>query len=1420
MYDKLSRTEIQLLIIFSLFNTSDAASSKVKDIMSDLQGHKFNDMNRYVATLRSRGLISAFNWNWRTDSYDYMINDEHIIPTMLYIYKQQPEEVMNVMNVVGKKLSPNGMQRLLWEFITSDFTKLNIECVDEYELSINKDVFKPVIGDWRFAPVVMMLAEDDYVELLNDYLEEAFEEGKIIASEGLRKAVTAYKFKDMGSAREKLLCYLDLYDYLFEGKRPETLLASNTYHRIIAGIHEAYHSNFKDAYEHFKKAVTLNNKSVGRYASSKSYLSLSIANFFYIIILYYVSTDESKKKSGAVVKASHVAYNDAARVLHNILYNITNDRQTQKAMEDLTYDKDSMNYKLAGLMQWYIGKSKNKKITMPWLILKHEMRKYIPLDNDTAALCDAAYGKNALLSGIYHKQEWETVLEDLIGFTGGAKTVEEQKDSRIAYLAYSTSQYSVQVRQQTLLKNGTWSAGKAVSVQSFFSGIVEGMTADDRAIANEAKQYAGFSYDFPMHVVLPYMTENSRLFVGRYSPYTKVEVTEEMPYITLHHDDSGFVITSNVPADKVDTGIIVTHRGSASINFIHLTESQRPFYKRLLALGHFPNEAEEQLRTFLKGIGGRIEVNSDLIEGGSTLPLTDGNSQLILQMRPYDKEYYDVSLFVRPLEGGKIRCVPGEGNELIVDGMGENRTRVQRNMQLEKDNLQHLVTPHPVTSTDDTDAKKQQEDDIPAINEKYLDEILHPEKRGSSSSNVSVDMLLPLIEYASRFPERISCEWPEGAKMRVKQRHTGSWSGAIKKNDNGWFEIEGSVELDQGRVVTMAELLDLANQSHGRFIKLGEGEFLALSDKLRKQLDQLNVIASKTKGKLQISPFSAALIGPDTLDGELMLSEDDELKAIRQRIKDASKFSPDVPKTLNATLRKYQKDGYQWMMRLNKWGAGALLADDMGLGKTIQTITFLLAKGHEGPALVVAPASVAPNWKTELEKFAPSLNVTMLNFVGDRHDAIEFAKENHVVVTTYGLLLSVKDDIIKKHWTTICLDEAHIIKNRGAKTSAVAMQLHSDNRIMLTGTPVQNHLGELWNLFQFVNPGLLGSFENFSRNFITPIEQGGDKERQRELDKLVKPFMLRRTKSKVAKELPEKEEIYQHVDLTEDEQLIYEAMRQKAEAMLIAEAGNKVSMNTLAEITRLRQCACDSRLVTPDAFGNTGAAASGTDGSGTAAVEPQKPRRGRPPKNAPKEEKTGIMTKIKNALKGKKDETQTVTNAVQGSKITALTELLQTILESNDKENGVLVFSQFTSYLALVQQALKDANIPYLYIDGSVPVKKRTELVNKFQNGDCQVFLISLKAGGLGLNLTRANYVVHMDPWWNPAIEAQATDRAHRIGQKQHVTVYHLIASGTIEEKIQRLHERKRNLANDILESTDSSHKLTGEELLEMVRGV
>ena len=1340
----LNDIEKTLTAIYALFDIQGGENGMVRRIVEELTGERLIDFKTALGSMAQKGYLKERRYDWRSDSYEYVMAEDKLIAAMIYFYEEEPTFIISVLEA-ARGIQPSVVQKMLWQYISSNYQNISIELISDYDIGKNLSIFVPVVTDNRFTPLIKVFRIENFSDLVKAFIYNAFASESIIDSAFLRQLISSYDTERMEYHHilQSLTRICDMYEYMAHGKKPDQLFSSYWEHHVIAGMQEAYQGQYKAALEHFKRAVTLNSKSAaGNFSMTKTYLPFSIINFYYVLIAVKTGNDDGRKKALTVAKAMESDVTMAAKLLHSILTHNVTEKQVRDRL-NLLYSSGGMNRTLATLMCKYIGKEFSNNAIPQWLIIKHEMGAF----EMSGQPISRYYGEIQILNSIYHRKAWETVLEDLGGMTNIDHPDNAKKDVRIGYFMRNTKSHDVQVRLQSTLKNGGWGAGKQLGISNFINHDTEGMTDADRRIkATEIAAGNDGCHQQAVRLtsVLPEMANESRLYVGRYAPFTLVEVTEEMPYITLHHDRDGFLITSNVNPSEVEEEIIITHRGTASINFIRLTNQQRPYYRRLLSIERFPNEAEAKLRKFLNGLGGQIEVHSDLIEGGSTLPITDGNAQLTMQMRPDNTKrggeaMYSVSFFVRPLQNGRIRCIPGDGNDVIVDtGIvatgkeGESkenkaetamvRTRVRRDKEKEMENFNHLF-----------DSLHEEIDDLSSLT------------ADTPLSLPAYDILL-LIEYAQHNPDRIVCEWPEGAQMRIKHRNTAmSWQGAITKTDNGWFEIEGNVELDQGKVISMAQLLELANQSHGRFITLGNGDFLALSDKLRKQLDQLNAIASRHHGRLQMSPFSAALLGPDVLEGEMAISLDQEMQAIRRRILESSTYTPEVPASLNATLRHYQLEGYQWISRLNKWGAGALLADDMGLGKTIQTIAFLLSKASKGPSLVVAPASVAPNWKVEFDKFAPSLNVTMLNYETDRDEAIRRAKAGDVVVCTYMLLLSVKTEIVSKQWSTICLDEAHIIKNRGAKTSAIAMKLKSENRIMLTGTPVQNHLGELWNLFQFVNPGLLGSFEDFNRRFIIPIEQNKDKVTQRQLDKLVKPFMLRRTKDKVATELPEKEEIYQHVQMNEEEQLTYEALRQHAEAMLIESGMGSVSMNTLAEITRLRLCACCT------------------------------------------------------------------------SKVTAMLELLQTVLDDNDA-NSALIFSQFTTYLTTIREALDQAGIPYLYIDGTVHIKERQRMVEEFQNGKCPVFLISLKAGGLGLNLTRANYVIHMDPWWNPAIEAQATDRAHRIGQKRAVTVYHLISEGTIEEKIQRLHERKQALVENILEATDASHKLTGEELLEMIR--
>jgi SNF2 family DNA or RNA helicase len=423
----------------------------------------------------------------------------------------------------------------------------------------------------------------------------------------------------------------------------------------------------------------------------------------------------------------------------------------------------------------------------------------------------------------------------------------------------------------------------------------------------------------------------------------------------------------------------------------------------------------------------------------------------------------------------------------------------------------------------------------------------------------------------------------------------------------------------------------------------------------------------------------------------------------------------------------------------------------MGLGKTVQALGMILQEAPQGPSLVVAPTSVCMNWQEEILRFAPTLRSVL--FGGkEREQLLENLTAFDVLICSYGLLQQENKLLSGRKWQVIVLDEAQAIKNIATKRSRAAMELDGNFKMITTGTPIENHLGELWNLFNFINPGLLGSLEQFNQRYAQPIEKDKDKNARKKLKKLIQPFILRRLKSQVLEELPPRTEVVLQVDMSPDETAFYEALRIRALEKIERQDAqpSRRQMQILAEIMRLRQACCNPRLVQPD-------------------------------------------------------------TTIQSSKLELFGTIITDLLENRHK---ALVFSQFARHLKIIREFLDERHITYKYLDGSTPAQKRQEQVAGFQAGEADLFLISLKAGGLGLNLTAADYVIHMDPWWNPAVEDQASDRAHRIGQTHPVTVYRLVTKNSIEEKILRLHQNKRELADSLLQGSDMSHKLQAEDLL------
>lgn len=1335
-YEQLSEDAQRLLCFYA--DTGLDSNKRMDEHIYILGQYCFKVFNGKAALeeLIQKGIFTEEGKDWYSNMPKYGINEDDFIPVLWYLYEYRKDLLLTF-----KKLQPiSGQTYMFVRYAVKQLVESNYQLCSSANV-IGKDqvhLFYSVATEPRFQPLFENFQTESFIQFyghLSNYLINQ----DMVVDPTLALTIISHYNAITESVRCRLLAEIELYEYIATGQTPSGGIYSNISAGFIMGaLRNLCASKHLESAQWFDMALKTQLKEGGK----RGYFSNGLMTF-YLVLSYMVVASESKEENEKIatacrnrlkelvanmeVRTSHAML--PARILAEDFCNINislHREQVQHCYEWGVKGVLPPIYRsLAFLIANYLGYSTSEidlNLCIPKLaLLQHEMSKYLPLyDNERESLRHR-FGDHPTLVNIYHKAEWESVLEDLMGEADGSKPVIEVPDTRLMYIRESNDSHVIQVREQTRLKNGAWGNGKRLSEARYRKGDLEYMNNADRRIL--ARLNHSEHWELQLEHVIEEMVDESRLYVGRTAPFELVKVDRDKPYLIVEKEDDRFVVKSNVPLGNAKDDLVIVEDSPTHYSLINIPNEIRGYYVKLLQLGSLPLEAEDTLRSLLAKIGGKVELHSSLIEGGSTLPLVDGQWNVGFKLSPKQSSNWEVEIFVRPLQGGKKTFPLGKGDDTIIDENEEGRKRVKRNMEMERQNLEL------VRAFWHTEGYEEEEPVYPP------------------------EFMLDLVQLIQDNPDTFYAEWPEGQgfKIRSLSKGMGSWNGVLRQRGQ-WFDIEGEVNIDEQTRISISELLELVGKSKGKFVKIAEGEFLALSEKLRNQLKALDALANRERGKIKISPFSAALMGDELMDGEMKLHMDEKLLEIRQRILDSSNYSPAIPKELNATLRPYQKNGYLWIARLNSWGAGALLADDMGLGKTIQTIAFLLLKKDEGPSLVVAPASVAPNWKTEMEKFAPTLNVEILNFSADRLKTIQDAKAGDVIVTTYGILLSIQEYITKKHWNVACLDEAHIIKNRGAKTSAAAMKIQADNRVMLTGTPVQNHLGELWSLFQFVNPGLLGNYEHFSQKFIIPIEGHQDKEKQAQLESIVHPFMLRRTKQAVLKELPEKTEIYHAVELNRDELAIYESIRTRAEKMLQA-SGAEIDMHVLAEITRLRQAACSAQLIEPKWTGEC-------------------------------------------------------------SKITALTELLQGVIEGG---NTALVFSQFVSFFDLVRKELDRLGMPYFYIDGSVPMKQRTDMVDAFQRGEKPLFLISLKAGGLGLNLTQANYVFHLDPWWNPAVEQQATDRTYRIGQNRAVTVYHLVSQHTIEEKIIRLHQTKRDLAENILAGTDTSYKLTGKDLLEMV---
>jgi superfamily II DNA or RNA helicase len=887
------------------------------------------------------------------------------------------------------------------------------------------------------------------------------------------------------------------------------------------------------------------------------------------------------------------------------------------------------------------------------------------------------------------------------------------------------------------LKRGGWSAGTRMNGVRLLAQHGDVLDARDRGIAEQAAGWVPtYGGTYPVRAFAA-LVGHTRVLWDRSD--TSLNVTRGQLGFVGVPAGSGIRLVPALDGNVLDPRLVAAllntfARGEPLVYFdldredprvvlIDVADDARHLAQVLGRHGdEFPPESHGSLFERLAALEAKLPVVVPDSLKGTELA---GDETVVVRVRLVREATLELEAFVRPAAGAPL-FQPGVGpRDVLVVREGE-RGYVRRRLDEELPLVRGLLARLPM----------ERAEEGPPLCFQLQD-----------------DDALALVLALEAPPPGLSAEWVEAPPTFARAVVPAALRVTLDTKRD-WFAIAGDIKIGSERL-ELAVLLDAARRQR-RFVKVGANRWAELSAVLRERLGAVADQTYDAKGRLEISPAAVpAMRALGDAGAEIVVPPRWQLLA--DRLAAAEQLVPRPPKDLCATLRDYQMEGHAWLSRLAAWGAGACLADDMGLGKTVQAIAVLLDRAALGPALVIAPTSVVFNWEAELARFAPELRVIRYGEATDRAASLARLGKRDVVIASYGLLARDSDRLAQKKFATLVVDEAQQLKNASTKRAKAARSLDAEFRVALSGTPFENHLGELWSLFSVVFPGLLGSWDQFRDRYAVPIERNRSETARMALSRVLRPFVLRRTKAEVASELPARTEIEMQIELDAGHRALYEDARLAAVAEL-TNAGKDVRdeqqrFQVLAALTRLRLLACHPRLY---------------------------------------------------------DATSTLPSA----KLERLLELLE---ELRGEGHRALVFSQFTSHLGLVRTALDGAGYKQLYLDGETPAARRGELVREFQAGGADVFLISLKAGGTGLNLTAADYVIHLDPWWNPAVEDQATDRAHRIGQTRPVTVYRLIARATIEERILTLHGDKRALVASVLDGTGVAGKLSTKDMLALL---
>ncbi len=959
----------------------------------------------------------------------------------------------------------------------------------------------------------------------------------------------------------------------------------------------------------------------------------------------------------------------------------------------------------------------------------------------------AELGIKNLATLIQAQEPWElslTALTNIQQKNSAITNVDRNLNSqRIiwAIILYGSS-LQIQPREQSRNAKGEWSKGRNIALKRLQNPEeFDYLTPEDLRVCSHVQSYnpngwGSMQYRFGERAILALI--GHPLVFWEDNMTARIDVVKGEPELTIKTGTGNRIVIEMSPQPAPEQHVMVQKESPSRLKAIAITEEH---HRIAAVLGHknrleVPAAAKDRVLAAIGNISSIVTIHSDIGGGAENVEEISSDPQPHIQLFPYGGGLKAVVLS-RPFAPVGPYYSPGVGGETIIAEIDGERLQTTRDLKLERRLANAVVDSCRILSEIDADESEWSIED--------------PED--------CLELLLELQD----LDDIVVVEWPEGEKMRVSRQAGMSDFRLRIQQEQDWFATTGEVQVDEDRVMELQQLLMLLDRSPGRFIPLGDGQFLTLTEEFRQRLDDLRSVGTPHGKGFRMHPL-AALTMEDWLDDVGQIEIDTHWQTHIQKLRESKTLEPVLPPTLQAELRDYQLDGFRWLARLAHWGVGACLADDMGLGKTLQSLAVILTRASAGATLIIAPTSVCMNWLSEAAKFAPTLNPIQFGS-GNRQQILDNLQPMDLLVCSYGLLQQedVAEMLAKVEWQTIVLDEAQSIKNFATKRSQAAMNLQGGFKLIVTGTPIENHLGELWNLFRFINPGLLGSLDNFNQKFASAIinesgstPAGGEENTARHrLKKLIQPFILRRLKKDVLTELPSRTEITLSVELSREEMAFYEALRQKSIAKLTesdAPAGQK-HLQVLAEIMKLRRACCNPKLITADI-------------------------------------------------------------PIPSAKMQLFGEVLTELLENQHK---ALVFSQFVDHLHLLREYLEEHSIAYQYLDGSTSARDRKLRVDAFQSGVGDVFLISLKAGGTGLNLTAADYVIHMDPWWNPAVEDQASDRTHRIGQQRPVTIYRLVAQHTIEEKIVDLHKHKRDLADSLLEGSDVSGKISTDRLLSLI---